>query len=184
MKALTFRHLQAKNARDLHEFQAVFRQAPSFTFITKGRVPTDAGAERLMKLVPSQVTEDDKQILAIYSMGELNGCAVFVSSYPNEKVTFIALLLIIESCQGRSLGVEVLRRIEAIAASARHDRLELVVDSANERAHAFWLREGFTEQYRKASPEFVGDVIVMERCVTSQQSIVPVAVDQTEPNMK
>lgn len=184
MNALTFRHLQASNARDLQEFQAVFRQTPSFTYTTKGRVPTDTDADRLMKLVPSGCTEDDKQMLAIYSLGELVGCAVFVFSYPNEKVTFIALLVIIESFQGRSLGVEVLRNIEVIAASAGHDRLELVVDSANERAYAFWVREGFTEQFRKASSEFVGDVIVMERSVSSPQSIVPVKADQTESNMK
>lgn len=182
MHAIRLRRLHASNAQDLQEFQAVFCLAPSFTFLTKGQAPTGADAERLMKLVPPNLTEDDKQIMAVYCSEELVGCAVLVFSYPNEKVAFIALLLIIESLQSNSLGAEVLRNIEAIATSAGYDRLELVVDSANERAHAFWAREGFTEKYRKPSSEFIGEVILMERTLNPQPSQVTCATSVHQPD--
>lgn len=170
MNAVSFRRLQLSNAQDIREVHAVFRQAPSYTFATQGRAPTDADAERLIKLLPSQLTEDDKHVLSIYRNSVIIGCAVVVRSYPRANVAFIALLLIVEPLQGKSLGVEALLHIEGLAASWGYDKLGIVVDSANERAHAFWVREGFIEQYRKPSPEFIGEVILMERSVGSNPS--------------
>ena len=171
MNTLSLRRLQVSNAQDIREVQAVFRQTPSYTFATQGRAPTDADAERLIKLLPSQLSEEDKHVLAVYRNSELIGCAVVVCSYPRANVAFIALLLIIEPLQGNSLGVAVLRQIAALAGLWGYERLGIVVDSANERAHAFWVREGFIEQYRKPSKEFTGEVILMERNVGASSSV-------------
>ena len=171
MNTLRFRRLQLSNAQHIHEAHAVFRQVPSYTFATQGRAPTDADAERLIKLLPSHLTEDDKHVLGIYQGAEIVGCAVVVRAYPKAHVAFIALLLIIEPLQSKSLGVEALRYIEAMAASWGCDRLGIVVDSANDRAHTFWVREGFIEQYRKQSLEFIGEIILMERGLGSNPSV-------------
>ena len=164
---LTLKPLAPSSEGAVQEFQAVFRRAQSFIYVTQGRAPTDADAERLMKLLPPQAQEDDKLVLGVYVQSEIVGCATVVRAYPKNTALFIGLLLISEQFQRRSIGAETLRHIESLAISWGHDTLEIVVDSANERGHAFWVREGFTEQSRKRSTGFVGDVIVMERRVVS-----------------
>ena len=168
---LTFKPLAPSSAGAVHEFQAVFRHTQSFIYVTEGRAPTDADAERLMRLLPAQAQEDDKLVLGIYIQSEIVGCATVVRAYPRNTVLFIGLLLISEQFQGRSIGAETLRHIESLAISWGQDTLEIVVNSVNERAHAFWVREGFSERFRKPSTEFIGDVVVMERKVVAMSYV-------------
>lgn len=163
MRALTYRRLNPSLAGDVESFVKVFRGTPSFVYPTEGRVPSEAEIFAMMSKVPSGCTSEEVFIHAISTEGLLCGCSVTVRAYPNPQAAYLALLLVVESAQGKSLGPRVLRHIESEAKSWGCSSILAAVDSHNERALKFWLREGFVEQFRRVAPGFMGQVIGIEK---------------------
>jgi GNAT superfamily N-acetyltransferase len=165
MGALTYRRLDPSLPGDVESFLTVFRGTPSFVFPTGGRAPTEAEVFAMMSKVPSGRTSEEVFIQAISAEGALCGCSVTVRAYPNPQAAYLALLLIVESAQGKSLGSRVLRHIEGEAKSWGCSSLLAAVDSRNERALKFWLREGFVEQFRRDAQGFMGQAVGIEKNV-------------------
>jgi len=160
MHTLTYRRLNPALSSDVAVFQQIYRGTPSFVFPTGGRAPTDAEIVALMNTVPNGRDSEDVFIYAIFSAeAELCGCSVTVRGYPKPDIAYLALLMIVESAQGNSLGPRVLEHIEVEAKSWGCFSLSAVVDSLNERALKFWLREGFVEQFRKVAHGFMGQAV-------------------------
>lgn len=165
MSELTYRRLNPSLSADAATFLEVFRGTPSFVFPTEGRAPTELEVFEMMSKIPSGRTSDEVFIHAISVEGILRGCSVTVRAYPTPQAAFLALLLIVESAQGKSLGPRVLRHIEGEAKSWGCSSIVAAVDSCNERALSFWLREGFVEQLRKESQGFMGQAVRIEKNV-------------------
>jgi len=117
----------------------------------------------MMSKVPAGRSSEDVFIYAISVNSKVCGCVVTVRSYPNPHTAYLALLLLVESAQGKSHGQQVLRHVEAEARSWGCSSLAAAVDSRNERALRFWLREGFAEQFRKEAEGFMGQAVAIER---------------------
>ncbi len=160
---LVFRRLDPASAADLLDWQRVFRVAQSFTFATQGRPPTDADAQRMMRALPPGRSQEDVHLFAIHASGELCGIAFLARGYPTPEVTYLVALVLMESFQNRSLGPACLERIEDLARSWQTGKLSAVVDSANPRALAFWLKHGFHEVGRRELPELVGQAICIDK---------------------
>jgi len=79
------------------------------------------------------------------------------------ELAYLALLLMMESAQSRALGTRALRQIEGEARSWGCSSLLAAVDSRNERALKFWLREGFVEQFRREAQGFMGYAVGIEK---------------------
>ena len=165
MSALVYRRLNPSVAADVDSFVTVFRGTPSFVFLTEGRAPTEAEIFAVMSKVPSGCTSEQVFIHAVSADGVLCGCSVTVRAYPNPRAAYLALLLMVESAQGKSLGQRVLRHIESEAKSWACSSILGVVDSRNERALKFWLREGFTERFRREAQGFMGQAVGIEKNV-------------------
>ncbi len=160
---LIFRRLDPASEADLLDWQTVFRGAQSFTFATQGRPPTDAHAQRMMRTLPPGRSQDDVHLFAIQAGGELCGIAFLARGYPTSEVTYLVALVLMESFQNRSLGPACLERIEDLARSWQSSKLSAVVDSANARALAFWLKHGFHEVGRRELPDLVGRAICIDK---------------------
>jgi GNAT superfamily N-acetyltransferase len=163
MSELTYRRLNPSLPSDAASFLAVFRGTPSFVFPTEGRAPTKEEVFAMMSKVPSGRTSEEVFIHAISADGVLSGCSVTVRAYPNPQAAYLALLLVVESAQGKALGPRVLRHIESEAKSWGCSSLLAAVDSRNERALKFWLREGFVEQFRRDAQGFMGHAVGIEK---------------------
>ncbi|ROZ75686.1 GNAT family N-acetyltransferase [Ramlibacter sp. WS9] len=162
---LTYRRFNPSDPADLTECQWVFRMAPSFVYPTGGRPATDEEVAEMLGRVPGQLSADEMYAYSISNGTDLIGCYVLVRGYPDVQTAYLALLLIIDSAQGQSLGRAVLRRIEEEARGWRCAAISAAVDSMNERAFRFWLREGFMEEFRKAVPGFMGEAIGISKQV-------------------
>lgn len=158
---LTFRRLNPSNPGDRAAFMALFRGTPSFVFATEGRVPTDEDITRMMNTMPSGYTTEDIFIHEISEHESPCGCAFMARGYPGPDTAYLVLLLIVESAQGKSVGRLALRQLESMAKSWGCSSVEAVVDSANERALKFWLREGFVETRRTQLPGLVGQAVAV-----------------------
>ena len=163
MHSLTYRRLNTALPGDTADFQRVFRGTPSFVFPTGGRAPTDAEVLAMMNTVPNGRDSEDVFIYTISMESKLCGCSVTVRGYPKPDAAYLALLMIVESAQGNSLGSRVLKHIEVEAKSWGCSSLSGVVDSMNERALKFWLREGFVEKFRKVAHGFMGQAVGIEK---------------------
>lgn len=163
MTQLHFRRLDPASPQDLLDWQRVFRGAQSFTFATQGRPPTDADAQRMMRTLPAGRPQDDVHLFAIDVNGTLCGIAFLMRGYPTADVAYLVALVLMEALQNRSLGAACLERIEGLARSWQSSKLSAVVDSANTRALAFWLRHGFHEVGRRELPDLVGQAICIDK---------------------
>ena len=162
---LTYRRLDPSDAADLAQCQWVFRMAPSFVYPTGGRPATDEEVADMLNRPPGKLSANEMHVYSVSNETNLVGCYVLVRGYPNERTAYLALLLMIESAQGQSLGRTVLRRIEDEARAWGCEVLSAAVDSMNESAFRFWLREGFVEDFRKPVPGFMGDAIGISKPV-------------------
>ena len=112
-KMLRFRRLDPYSERDVLEFQKVLRGAQSFVYATHGIPPTDEDAVRMIRTLPDGLNQTDIHALAIYEARELCGFAFVARGYPKKNVAYLALLVIMEVFQSRSLGAQALRHLEA-----------------------------------------------------------------------
>jgi GNAT superfamily N-acetyltransferase len=76
---------------------------------------------------------------------------------------------LIESEQKKSYGVQVLQYIISLAKQWGCTRLRLGVIEKNQRALAFWKREGFCELYIKPSEQYPCNVILMEYAMVKSE---------------
>ena len=160
---LALRRLSPSDSADLRSFSAAFRGTPSYVYATAGRSPTEEEIEAMMKTVPAGHTLETVFIFEITEDAKPIGCVFLVRGYPNETTAYLVLLLIVEAAQGRSLGSSILRDLESLARSWGCTAVSAVVDSANERALKFWLREGFSEVRRTQLHGLVGQAVVIEK---------------------
>jgi len=163
MSEISYRRLNPTLPADAASFLTVFRGTPSFVYPTGGREPTDEEVFAMMCKVPKGRTSEDVFTHAIYADGVLCGCSVTVRAFPNPQSAYLALLLVVEATQGKALGARVLRHIESEVKSWGCSALSAAVDSRNERALKFWLREGFVEQFRKEAHGFMGHAVGIEK---------------------
>lgn len=176
METLTCRFLDPASTEDLHALQALHFAAPDYNRIVHGRDPDGREALDTLTALPPGHDPRDKFVLGFELGGQLVGCADVLRGYPASGIAFLGLLLFAESHQGRGLGREALARVEDLAREWDCPVLRLGVITTNVRAHAFWLREGFTEVGRKLVPDATGPAIVMERPVTVPDGKNPITV--------
>ena len=160
MAAATFRRIDPWHvAADMATCQAVFRRAPAFVYPTGGRAATDDDVTAMLSQLPPGVSPAQAHACSIEQDGACCGFYAVLSGYPDPQTAYLALLLLAERWQGRSLGSQALARIEDEARAWGCTALCAAVDSANEKALRFWLARGFVQELRKQAPGFIGDAI-------------------------
>ena len=163
---LQYQQLIPESENDVNNLQKILMAAPAYHLLIEGNLPgTGAALESLQELPPGK-SIDDKYFYGIKTSDNYIGCFDLIRGYPESKIAFIGLLLLIESEQNKSYGVKALQYIKNMAAQWGCTCLRLVVIENNQRALAFWKREGFIELYKKTSEKYSSDAIFMEYALT------------------
>lgn len=160
---LDFRLMNPDSPDDVAALFALFQQAAGYSLLVEGKLPTQADAQSELVDLPPGKTSADKFFGGYWQADTLVGCADIIRGYPDPDIAYLGLLLFADTHQGRGLGPLALAHIADLARSWNCTRLRLAVIDKNVRGLRFWQREGFHELYRKATPEFTGDAIVMQR---------------------
>jgi GNAT superfamily N-acetyltransferase len=143
--------------------QALLVAAPGYHRIVYGRLAGEREGLDTFTMLPSGKTLDDKLVLGFFLNDALVGCAEVLRGHPEPATAYIGLLLFSETHQGRGHGQAALHRVEECARKWGCSAIRLAVIATNARAHAFWLREGFSEVLRKRIPDVTGEAIVLQR---------------------
>ncbi|WP_185658236.1 GNAT family N-acetyltransferase [Burkholderia sp. Bp8992] len=160
---LTARPLVSESASDRANVLRIFTEAPSYTELVAGRLPSTKDVDDFFFGKPVDTEAAQKSVFGFFVEREMIGCADVIRSYPTDDCIWIGLMLLTEANQGRGYGKAALRLLIEMASECGHRAIQLAVVSTNPRASAFWQREGFEEIRRASSPEFTGDLIVMQR---------------------
>lgn len=142
-------------AHDLGAVESVYRRAADYLALENGLMPAaaahaffeerpPAGAEPPLKF---GVRGDGDALVAI---GDL------AFGYPEADDAYLGLLLLVPQARGEGLGQAVLGEVKKLARLRRASRLMIGVLDANERARAFWERQGF-ELDRTSGPHALGN---------------------------
>ena len=169
--ALTLRLLTGQSA-EMAAMQCVLEAAPAYFQTVTGAPPGGAEAQSTFTALPEGKTYDDKFVWGFYSGEAMIGCADVIRGYPVRDKAVIGLLLLAEDWQRRGLGRAFAALVEQrIAAWPEVSRLRIGVVSSNAGALAFWRKQGYRETGEvKANPEFVADVIVLEKPLAREAS--------------
>jgi diamine N-acetyltransferase len=168
MSMLLVRFLSQNKPEDVEALQALFFAAPRYSQIVFGKAVEGNEAMEAFTSLPPGKTLGDKLVLGFYKGEELVGCADVIRGYPSPEIAFIGLLLFSEKNQNRGLGVIALQHIEELARDWSCSAIRLAVIATNTHALSFWMREGFTEIFRKVVPDTTGEAIVMQRPISFQ----------------
>ena len=153
--------------------QCVLEAAPAYFQTVTGAPPGGAEAQSTFTALPPKKTYDDKFVWGLYSGDAMIGCAVVIRGYTARGKAMIGLLLLAESWQRRGLGRAFATLVEqAIAAWPEIIRLRIGVVASNDGALTFWRKLGYREtgEVKPAGPEFLREVIVLEKPITRAAS--------------
>jgi GNAT superfamily N-acetyltransferase len=163
MDKLAHRLLNAEDPEDVRILQVLHEAAPGYSRIVHGRDPGGREALETFHALPPGKTLADKFVLGFFLGPELVGCAELIRGYPQPEHAYVGLMLFSEAHQNKGLGPKAMAQIALVAARWGCPWIRLAVIATNTRAHAFWLRQGFTEVFRKTIPGVTGEAIVMQR---------------------
>ena len=167
--ALTLRLLKGEPP-EMAALQCVLEAAPAYFETVTGDPPGGAEAQSTFTALPPGKNYDDKFVWGLYSGDAMIGCADVIRGYPVSEKAVIGLLLLAQPWRRRGLGRAFAVLVEqAIAAWPEITRLRIVVVASNEGALAFWRKLEYREtgEIKPAEPEFVREVIVLEKPVAS-----------------
>lgn len=160
---LTIRPLHHRSDHDRSDVSRIFQEAPTYTQLVEGRLPSDEDVEDFFFGKPANKNAEDKVTLGFSVGPNLIGCADLIRGSIEPDCLWIGLLLFSEKHQRLGYGSAALSMIDGLARDWGYKRLQLGAISTNPSALAFWIREGFMEIRRVNNPRFAGDMIVMER---------------------
>ncbi|HVP86589.1 MAG TPA: GNAT family N-acetyltransferase [Casimicrobiaceae bacterium] len=163
-EALTLRLLTGRPA-EMAGLQCVFEAAPDYFALVNGAPPGRAEAQSTFTALPPNKTYEDKFVWGLYAGEAMIGCADVIRGYPVREKAVIGLLLLAQPWQRRGLGRAFAQLVEqAIGVWPEIERLRIGVVAVNEGALAFWRKLGYRETGEiKANPEFVREVVVLEK---------------------
>jgi len=152
-EALTLRLLTGRPA-EMAGLQCVFEAAPDYFALVNGAPPGRAEAQSTFTALPPNKTYEDKFVWGLYAGEAMIGCADVIRGYPVREKAVIGLLLLAQPWQRRGLGRAFAQLVEQA----------IGVVAVNEGALAFWRKLGYRETGEiKANPEFVREVVVLEK---------------------
>jgi len=164
--ALTLRLLTGQPP-EMAALQRVLEGAPAYFLTVTGAPPGHAEAQSTFTALPPDKGYDDKFVWGLYSGDAMIGCADVIRGYPVREKAVIGLLLLAEDWQRRGIGRAFATLVEGrIASWPEIAWFRIGVVASNSGALPFWRMLGYRETGEvKANPEFVREVIVLEKAV-------------------
>lgn len=152
------------------ELQRVLESAPDYYLILQGRGPDPDEARREVTSVPDGFPIERKFLYLIHDGSDAVGCLDMLNGYPDSATTFLGLLLVSESFQGRGCGAEALRFSEQTARSWGCRQIRIAVLESNRKALGFWKHCGFTELQRRTSARYSSPLVILEKALAERSA--------------
>lgn len=114
--------------------------------LTELGYPTEAAAAR--ELIAIATADAEQTVLLLDVDGTVYGLAALVSFFyfhQGKRIARLSSLVVNDIARGQGLGRRLLRAAEAWAKERGCQQIELTSSSKRERAHAFYLREGYVQ---------------------------------------
>jgi GNAT superfamily N-acetyltransferase len=160
---------------DAPALQGLLERCSEFWELVEGVPPAaDTAVKELTSMAPGK-TADDTFTFGVFEDDRLIAFAHVTRDCPKPSEWWIALLMLDPSQRGRGLGAEIHREIVEWVAAHGGASLWLAVQTQNERAEKFWLRQGYVDRGRQAyvaASGLKGTVILMSLSFGSRLSAV------------
>src|SRR5207244_5510148 len=128
---------------DAPALQRLFERCSEFWELVEGVPPAaDTAVKELTFFAPGK-TAGDTFTFGVFEDDRLIAFAHVTRDCPKPSEWWIALLILDPSQRGRGLGAEIHREIAEWVAAQGGAALVLAVQTQNERAEKFWLRQGY-----------------------------------------
>ncbi|PKR88850.1 GNAT family N-acetyltransferase [Pleomorphomonas diazotrophica] len=127
---------------DLRAVEAVYRRASDYLALESGLTP-DAAARAFFEERPPTGDDAPLKFGVADDTGGLVAIGDLAFGYPEPTDACLGLLLLVPTVRGEGLGQAILGEVKRLASARGALRLLLGVLDANERARAFWERQGF-----------------------------------------
>lgn len=142
-------------AHDLGAVEAVYRRAADYLTLESGLTPA-AAARAFFEERPPAGAEAPLKFGIRVEDGALAAIGDLAFGFPEPEDAYLGLLLLVPEARGKGLGQAVLEDVKKRSRARGASRLLIGVLDANERARAFWERQGF-RLTRTSGPHRFGD---------------------------
>ncbi len=142
-------------ASDLGAVESVYRRATDYLALESGLRP-DAAAQAFFEERPPASAEPPLKFGVPGSGGVLVAIGDLAFGYPEADDAYLGLLLLVPQARNEGLGRAILGEVKKLARLRHASRLLIGVLDANDRARAFWERQGF-ELDRTSGPHALGN---------------------------
>jgi ribosomal protein S18 acetylase RimI-like enzyme len=154
MQAYTVKRLSLE---DIKAVQALCGKCLDYMLLVDGHPADPNEVEREFQEVPPGNLPEDKYVFGIVNIqDELVGLLDGVRSYPEPKVWWIGLLLLLPEVRSQGMGRKVLESFAEFVQANGGQAIMLGVVEENTRAWQFWGRAGF-ELVRVTEPRQFGN---------------------------
>ncbi len=149
--------VQRLSLEDIEAVQALCEKCLDYMLLVDGHPADPDGVERDFQEVPPGNLPEDKFVFGIVNQrNDLVGLLDVVHSYPEKKIWWIGLLLLIPDIRSQGIGQKVLEGFANYVRANGGQAIMLGVVEDNARAYQFWSRVGF-ELVRRTEPRQFGD---------------------------
>lgn len=128
--------------RDLAAVTSVYRRAADYLALESG-LTSEAAARAFFEERPPASTEEPQKFGVRGSGSALIAIGDLAFGYPKVDDAYLGLLLLVPEARGSGLGQAILGEVKKLARMRSASRLLIGVLDANQRARAFWHRQGF-----------------------------------------
>ncbi|MDR0561460.1 MAG: GNAT family N-acetyltransferase [Spirochaetaceae bacterium] len=146
--------LQEGKQENIEKYLSIFNECKHESYISHGEVLcgrathnfkwTDDILAQMKDEFTDDLTSENYTVLEILRLGEIAGFAI-IELYKPEKVAVLDDIMIAKDAQGKGIGTEALRLIEAYLQSKNFGILLLESGVKNKGAHEFFEKNGFTQ---------------------------------------
>jgi RimJ/RimL family protein N-acetyltransferase len=151
---------------DSSKIQSILEDAPGYQLNIEGIPLEPTAGDAVLSELPLGSNRDQKHVLVVLNDGEEVGVVDLIDGYPTQYTCYIGLLLLRESFQGRSLGINTYRTLESwMLQNTSCAKLRLSYVKSNPVA-GFWEKCGFKEtgeQKDYISNKVTSKAVLMEK---------------------
>lgn len=138
--------------KDCDSILSLYRSNPQYFEYYPPQPTIDTVKDDLVAL-PNNVDIANKHYLGFYDEENLLGIIDLITKYPDEHTCFIGLFMIDSKYQNKGLGSKIIEDIFVILKNKKYEYVKLAYILGNERAKAFWEKNGFVPIEERISNE-------------------------------
>ena len=127
---------------DIPAILNLYRGNPDYFVHCPPAASTESVCEDMTALPPGK-SKGDKYFVDFFKGCELIAVMDLIAQYPDKETAFIGLLMVDEKFQHAGVGTDILSDSLRCLQDADYTRIQLGYVKSNQKARAFWFKNGF-----------------------------------------